>query len=98
VLFWGWGRKSLNRQLAQNQALVLTYRYFHLMFIFRAAFGYRYQLATATEQGWAMRPIESPEAEALLAGEELRPTMWARYSIFLLFVVIVVVIAASALG
>ncbi len=29
MLFWGWGRKSLNRQLAHDRALVLTYRYFH---------------------------------------------------------------------
>jgi hypothetical protein len=98
MLFWGWGRKSLNRQLAHDRALV-TYRYFHLMFVFRAAFGYRYQLATATDQGWATRPIANEEAETLLGGDELRPSMWARYSIFLLVVVVVlVVILAAALG
>jgi hypothetical protein len=98
VLFWGWGRKSMNRQLTQDRALVLTYRYFHLMFVFRAAFGYRYQLATATDQGWATRPIETAEAEALLGGEELRPTMWARYSIFLVLVVVVLIVVAATIG
>lgn len=96
MLFWGWGRKSLNRQLAHDKALVLTYRY--LMFVFRAAFGYRYQLATATDQGWATRPIANAEAETLLGGDALRPSMWARYSILLLVVVILVVILAAALG
>ena len=98
MLFWGWGGKSINRQVSPGQAVVLSYRYFHLMFVFTAAFRYRYLLATATEQGWATRPVTEPEALAMLDGQELRPSMWQRYSIWLVPLVIALILAISAVN
>jgi hypothetical protein len=66
MLFWGWGGGSVHRQLSPNQAVVLAYRYFHLMFFLTTTFGYRYQLATLSEHGWAHRPIMAEEARILL--------------------------------
>jgi hypothetical protein len=57
MLFWGWGRRSLRRQVSPEQAVVLFYRYLHLMFAFTATWGYSYGLATATDQGIAVRAI-----------------------------------------
>ena len=34
MLFWGWGRKNMTRQISPQQAVLLTYRYLHLMFVF----------------------------------------------------------------
>ena len=98
MLFWGWGGKSMNRQVSSNQAVVLMYRYLHLMFLFTATWGYRYALATATDAGWATRPITDAEAHQLLGGEELRPGMWKRYSICLLLAAVVLVVVIAALS
>lgn len=29
-MFFGWGRKNLTKQLAQNKAIILNYGYFHI--------------------------------------------------------------------
>ena len=97
MLFWGWGGKSINRQVSPNQAVVLMHRYLHLMFLFTTTWGYRYALATATEQGWATRPISDAEARGLLGGEELRPSPWKRFSIFLPLGILLLVVVAAVL-
>ena len=99
MLIWGWGRRSLRRQVSPEQAVVLLYRYLHLMFAFTATWGYSYRLATATDQGIVIREIPDHEARRLLGGQELRPGMWKRFSIFLLvFGLLLFVIAAAING
>ena len=41
MLIWGWGRRSLRRQVSPEQSVVLLYRYLHLMFAFTADLGLR---------------------------------------------------------
>ena len=98
MLFWGWGGKSITRQLSPERAVLLTYRYLHLMFLFTTTWGYKYALATATEQGWATRGISDAEALQLLGGVELRPSAWKRFSIFLLLGVVLLAVVIVALG
>jgi hypothetical protein len=98
MLFWGWGGKRMNRQVSPNQAVVLMYRYLHLMFLFTATWGYKYALATATDQGWATRPITDAEAQQLLGGVELRPGAWKRFSIFVLLGTVVLIVVVGALS
>lgn len=81
MVFWGWGRKSINTKVSPEQAVVLAYRYFHLMFVFSVAFGYSYAVASWTPQGWATRPVTEQEARHLLGGEQLRPHPWWRFSL-----------------
>lgn len=83
MLFFGWGGRQLTRQCSPTQAVVLTYRYVHVMFVLQFAFSSRYQLATLTAQGWASRPITEPDARALLGGELLQPPLWRRFGLFL---------------
>ena len=46
MLFWGWGRRSLQRQVSADTAVLRSYRYVHLMFLFTVTWGYDYALAT----------------------------------------------------
>ncbi len=79
--------------------MVLFYRYLHLMFAFTATWGYSSGLASATDQGIAIREIPHHEALKLLGGQDLRPGMWKRFSVFLLvFGVLLFVIAAAISG
>ncbi|MFD1716221.1 hypothetical protein [Georgenia deserti] len=89
MIFWGWGSRSLNRQVSPQHVVIRTYRYFALMFIFSVAFKYRYELATATPQGWATRPVSDEEALQALGGEHLMPNLWRRFSLWLLLAGIV---------
>jgi hypothetical protein len=102
VLFWGWGGRSMSKQFSPTQAVVLTYRYVHLMFVFSVAFSSRYQLATLTDQGWATRPIADSDATALLGGEVLRPPFWRRFGLLIgvgaVAVVVVVVNVVRAVS
>ena len=98
MLFWGWGRKNMTRQISPQQAVLLTYRYLHLMFVFTTTWGYSYAVATATDQGWATRVISDAEALQMLGGEELRPNPWKRFSIFLLLGAVLPVVVIGAIG
>lgn len=96
MFFWGWGRKSLRRQVSPEQAVVLLYRYLHLMFLFTTTWGYSYALATATDQGVATRAISDAEARQLLGGQDLRPGLWKRFSIFLLLGAVLLFVISGA--
>ena len=78
--------------------MLLTYRYLHLMFVFTTTWGYKYAVATATDQGWATRAVTDAEALQLLGGQELRPSLWKRFSIFLLLGVVLLVVVVAALS
>ena len=96
LFIWGWGRKTLRRQVSPEQAVVLIYRYLHLMFLFTTTWGYRYAVATATDQGVATRQISDHEARQLLGGQDLRPSLWKRFSIFVLLGVILLFVLVNA--
>ncbi len=51
MLFWGWGRKSLQRQVSPETTVVRSDRYLHLMFSFTVTWGYDYAIATLTPVG-----------------------------------------------
>ena len=96
LFIWGWGRKTLRRQVSPEQAVVLIYRYLHLMFLFTTTWGYRYAVATATDQGIATRQISEAEARQLLGGGDLRPSLWKRFSIFVLLGAILLFVIVNA--
>ena len=98
MLFWGWGGKNITRQISHQQAVLLTYRYLHLMFLFTTTWGYKYAVATQTEQGWATRAVSDAEALQLLGGEELRPSLWKRFSIFVLLGAVLLFVVVGALS
>lgn len=97
MLFWGWGRKSLQRQVSPETTVVRSYRYLHLMFFFTVTWGYDYAIATLTPVGWATRPAPPLEARAMLNGEDLEPNFWKRDSLVLALAVVVVLLIGSAL-
>lgn len=95
VIFFGWGRKNVSRQVSPTQALVLSYGYFHLFWLFRVAFGFRYALATATEQGWATRPMSPEEVTATGADQDLTVGWWWRWGLLVLLAGLVSSITVS---
>lgn len=98
MLFWGWGRRTLTRQLDETNAIIRTYRYAHIFFLFTLAWGGEYSLATRTDVGWARRPIAKEDAVRLLGGKPLQPTLWRRFSLILAAVVVAVVGISSAVA
>ncbi len=100
MIFFGWGRKSMTRQVGPQQALILSYGYFHLFWLFRISYGFRYAVATATEAGWATRPMSAEEAAATGADNEIVLGWWWRWGLLaglgaLVAVVIVSVVLSS---
>jgi hypothetical protein len=95
MIFWGWGRRSITKQLDQSNAVIRTYRYAHIFFFFTLTWGGAYSLATLTEAGWAQRPISKEDAKQLLGGKDLQPNLWKRFSL-VLGAAVVAVIAISA--
>ena len=98
MIFFGWGRKSRNEQISPTQALVLSFGYFHLFWLFRVSFGLRYALATLTEQGWATRPLSDEEAAALDAPSRLTLHWWWRWGLLVLVGGVVTLVVATSLA
>lgn len=97
MLFWGWGRRSLQRQVSPDTTVLRRYRYVHLMFLFTVTWGYDYALATLTPQGWATRPVSATEARGLLGGQDLEPGWWKRWSLVVGLAVLFLVVLLPAL-
>lgn len=92
IFFWGFGRRSITKQIGEGNAVRRIYRYFHLFFVFRASWGGQYVLLTNTEAGWAQRAITNQEAEQLLGGHKLEPDLWNRFSLYAAVAVVVVIL------
>ncbi|GAB2969059.1 hypothetical protein [Nocardioides montaniterrae] len=81
MIFYGWGRKSITKQIDAGTAVVRMYRYAHLFWVLSFTWGGSYQLATATESGWAHRAITAEQAAEVLGGHQLEPNLWKRFSL-----------------
>ena len=98
IIFFGWGRKSLRQQLAPDQVLVLQYRYFHLFWVFRVAWGLRYSLATLSPQyGWAVRPLTESEIAYRDPSTLLDLHWWWRWGLLVGLVLVLVVTMVASL-
>ncbi len=100
MIFFGWGRKNVSRQVSENQALILSYGYFHVFWLFRVAYGLRYAVATLTEAGWATRPMSAEEAAATGADQAVTLSWWTRWGLLValgalaLFIVVSVTVSS----
>ena len=82
MLFFGTRGALVQRQIAANQIVLMTYRYFHIWWVLRASYGTKYQLATATDGlGWSHRPLTEQEALQLLGGQPLEIPAWTKWSL-----------------
>lgn len=100
MIFWGWGGKNKTQELGPGQALVLSYRYCHVFFLFQLAWGFTYSVATLTEHGWLTRPLTQQEADSLDASRRLSVHWWWRWGFVVffaaLFAFVLIMIAASS--
>lgn len=81
LIIFGWGQRSRTQQLSTEQALMLTYGYFHIFWLFQVAFRFRYSLATFTESGWATRELSDTEATTGGAQQMLSLGWWWRWGL-----------------
>lgn len=100
MIFFGWGRRNQTQQVGPQQALVLSYGYFHVFWLFRVAYGLRYAVATATDQGWATRPLSPEEVAATGADRAITLHWWWRCGLLialgaLAFVIVLSVVVSS---
>jgi hypothetical protein len=98
MLIWGWGRKSRQQRLSDAEALIATFRYFSLFFVFTATWGTRYVLARVQPDGTTgYRDLTDDQAMAAAQGATLpAPTPWQRFSLLGLVVVVIAFVAISA--
>ncbi|HEY0187859.1 MAG TPA: hypothetical protein VGC67_10255 [Cellulomonas sp.] len=71
----------MSRQVSETEALVLSYGYVHLFWLFQFAYGRRYAVSTLTEQGWATRPMSREEAAASGADKIVTVPWWLRWGL-----------------
>lgn len=97
MLIWGWGRTSRSRQLDAARALLVSFRYFSLFFVFTVTWGATYALARVQEDGSVAYRDLTPE-QALEVGDGRLPTpsAWQRFSLLGLLVGVLVVVGVSA--
>ncbi len=97
MLIWGWGRKSRSRQLSAAEALLVSFRYFSLFFVFTVTWGATYALARIQEDGSVAYRDLTPE-QALEVGDGRLPTPspWQRFSLLGLLVAVVLAVGISA--
>ena len=95
IIFFGWGKKGSEVALSPTQRLVLRYTYFHVFWFLTATWGRGYQVATWTEQGWALQPVTAAHADALCGGTAPDVSAWKQYSLIGAASLFVVVMALS---
>jgi hypothetical protein len=100
IIFFGWGKKASEVLLGPTSRLLMVYSYVHVFWFLTAAWGRQYQLATWTEQGWAVRPVIADEAAALCGGAAPDVSDWKRYSLVgaFAFVVLLTTLSLSFAG
>jgi len=81
MIIFGWGKKGREVPLNPTQRLVMRYTYIHVFWLLTAAWGRQYHLATLTEQGWALRPVDDSEAAMMCGGEPPELSPWKQYSL-----------------
>lgn len=99
MLIWGWGRKSRSTRVSDTSALIATFRYFSLFFVFSTTWGTRYVLAAAHPDGsTGYRDVSDAEAMSVANGGPLpAPTPWQRFSLLGLLAAVLVVVLVGAL-
>ena len=90
MIIFGWGRGSRVHQIGPAQALVLGFSYFHIFWLFRISFGFKYALATQTEEGWATRALSPAETTSYDAPTRVTLHWWWRYGLLITIATIVV--------
>jgi len=95
IIFFGWGKKGREVPLSPTQRLVMMYAYFHVFWFLTATWGRKYQVATWTEQGWAVQPVSAEHADALCGGTAPDVSAWQQYSLIGAVSLLVVVMALS---
>jgi len=97
MVFFGWSHRRKTRQLDQTHMLVLTYRIFHVMWLFQVAWDLRYFIATATQTGWDTQPLTPYQAQSIQPEKLLPLNFWWRWGLLIAPAVAIAVMMVRAL-
>jgi len=95
MIFFGWGAQTKKRQLDQYHILLLTYKRFHIMWLFQIAWGVTYLMQTYTEQGWRSYRLNSDEVAQMQAEKLLPLNIWWHWGLLSIPLIIVVGLFAN---
>lgn len=99
MLIFGTRGKRKTIQLDQQHALSLVYRYFHLFWLVRLAYGGGYELASLGPEGRSYRGLSREEAEHIAGPQMPQRLFWDQWSLLCALTVFAVcVIIAAALN
>lgn len=99
MIVYGWRTNTKQLQVAPNQFIVLTYRYFHIMWILQLTYSFKYSFFWHNPDGTTgARDLTSQEAEPYKKAPELGVNLWTRYSLILLIVLFAFIIIMAAIG
>jgi hypothetical protein len=98
MFIFGWGKRNISKAISEKKAVVLSYSYFSLFFVFTVTFRYRYNLATLAEEGWHHKAISDEEAAELMGGSKFVPHWWWRFSLAGLVALIVIIALISSIS
>lgn len=98
MFLYGYGTKSRQKKVSDNEVVVNNFRYVTIMFISWVTWAYQYQLSTLHEDGWHSKVITKQEALAKTGGDELMPNLWMRYSLLAVLVSSAITIVGVLLG
>ena len=84
MVFFGYGSRSKTKALDQYHVLVLTYKIFHIMWLFQIAWGMKYLMQVATEQGWKTYALSPQDADAMNAKDQLKLNPWWQWGLLAL--------------
>ena len=90
MIFFGWGNKQIVAPFDAATQLVLRYRYFHLMWLFRISFDLKHWWVFAGPQGPTQRPLTPQEMEYYKVKERLPINLWWHYGLLIIPILIVV--------
>ena len=95
MIFFGWGKRSKVHEIEPGRALVRTFGYVHLFWLFRVSWPAGASLATATDAGWAQAPVTAADAAAL--DPEGRATIhwWWRWGLLVAVGILVLLVVVS---
>ena len=81
MIFFGWGSKKRDIEIDPRTHLIVLRSFFHIFFIFTAAWNRHFVLAQLGETGWATQTISEEQAASLNGGQVPDIHPWWRFSL-----------------
>ena len=89
-MFIDWGVKAQVWNMAGGAQVVLTYRYYQILWVFSLARHINYEWIFPTPDGPVTRPVMRPEIAQYKINDHLSLNWWSHYSLLVLIAAVAV--------